>query len=51
MPQMAPLSWLTLFIYYSLVFILFNSINYYSFLYTTEKKSLSKKISKLNWKW
>nr|AXS66243.1 ATP synthase F0 subunit 8 [Tenebrionoidea sp. 2 KM-2017] len=52
MPQMAPLNWLTLMIYFILIFILFNSINYFSFLYNPASKSLSSKKSiQLNWKW
>nr|AXS65563.1 ATP synthase F0 subunit 8 [Tenebrionoidea sp. 16 KM-2017] len=51
MPQMAPLNWLTLMLYFILIFFLFNSVNYYSFLY--EKKTSSKKKSHVtfNWKW
>nr|AXS66073.1 ATP synthase F0 subunit 8 [Staphylinoidea sp. 14 KM-2017] len=52
MPQMAPMNWLTLFIFFVLVFMLFNTINYFSFLYdpqTTASIKNKKKI--INWKW
>nr|AXS65407.1 ATP synthase F0 subunit 8 [Cucujoidea sp. 18 KM-2017] len=51
MPQMAPLSWLTLFISFTLIFILFNSMNYFSFLYPIKKSSIIKNNIKINWKW
>nr|UKE80228.1 ATP synthase F0 subunit 8 [Zonitis tarasca borealis] len=52
MPQMAPLNWLTLMLYFILLFSLVNSLNFYSFLYT--KKSLITKNYlkiKTTWKW
>nr|ASL24539.1 ATP synthase F0 subunit 8 [Semanotus bifasciatus] len=51
MPQMAPLNWLTLFIYFSLVMLMFNSINYYSFLYEIKSKTSKEKKMSYNWKW
>nr|URX53283.1 ATP synthase F0 subunit 8 [Glyptotermes sp. 11 AB-2022a] len=52
MPQMMPLSWLTLFIVFSTTLILFNTMNYYSQTPLTKKKKNKKiKTSKLNWKW
>nr|UJG45517.1 ATP synthase F0 subunit 8 [Nemopoda nitidula] len=53
MPQMAPISWLSLFIMFSVTFLLFNIMNYYSFLPTSPKFNESSKISTspLNWKW
>nr|AML25909.1 ATP synthase F0 subunit 8 [Staphylinidae sp. BMNH 1274216] len=52
MPQMAPLNWLTLFIYFTMIFLLFNSLNYFSFMYANNLKiKITKKINKLNWKW
>nr|YP_003204867.1 ATP synthase F0 subunit 8 [Rhopaea magnicornis]ACO92567.1 ATP synthase F0 subunit 8 [Rhopaea magnicornis] len=51
MPQMMPLNWLILLSIFSLILLLFNSLNYYSTLYTT-KTYQSKKLSKsINWKW
>nr|YP_010620970.1 ATP synthase F0 subunit 8 [Mimosilpha disticha]WAX39340.1 ATP synthase F0 subunit 8 [Mimosilpha disticha] len=52
MPQMMPLSWLTLFIFFLIMFMLFNFINYFSHIPTkllTEKKMINIKI--MNWKW
>nr|ALO76581.1 ATP synthase F0 subunit 8 [Paromalus flavicornis] len=51
MPQMAPLSWLNLFIMFIFIYLMFNSINYFSFNYTPKKISTVKKLTKLNWKW
>nr|URX52705.1 ATP synthase F0 subunit 8 [Cryptotermes sp. 1 AB-2022a]URX52731.1 ATP synthase F0 subunit 8 [Cryptotermes sp. 1 AB-2022a] len=52
MPQMMPLSWLSLFIMFSATLILFSTLNYYAMIIktsTTEKKEITNKI--LNWKW
>nr|ALO70600.1 ATP synthase F0 subunit 8 [Gyrohypnus fracticornis] len=52
MPQMAPMNWLILFINFSIVFLMFNSMNYFSFKYPLKKyckQILSQ--TKLNWKW
>nr|YP_009379014.1 ATP synthase F0 subunit 8 [Spaniocelyphus pilosus]ARI44228.1 ATP synthase F0 subunit 8 [Spaniocelyphus pilosus] len=53
MPQMAPIGWLSLFIIFSLTFILFNMMNYYSILPSSPKtfKLDSFKSNSLNWKW
>nr|AXS66553.1 ATP synthase F0 subunit 8 [Latridiidae sp. 1 KM-2017] len=52
MPQMAPMNWLTLMMYFTLIYLIFNSINYFSFNYKNEEKSLLKKITNIsNWKW
>nr|AEP27453.1 ATP synthase F0 subunit 8 [Deporaus betulae] len=51
MPQMAPLNWLTLFIFFILVFMIFNSVNYFMFNYTPKICKISKKSIKFNWKW
>nr|ALO71103.1 ATP synthase F0 subunit 8 [Pselaphinae sp. 9 EF-2015] len=51
MPQMAPLNWLSLFITFSIIFIIFNTINYFSFKYSFKKFDSNKKINKINWKW
>nr|YP_003162723.1 ATP synthase F0 subunit 8 [Neopanorpa pulchra]ACH87048.1 ATP synthase F0 subunit 8 [Neopanorpa pulchra]AFU51391.1 ATP synthase F0 subunit 8 [Neopanorpa pulchra] len=53
MPQMAPINWLSLFIMFSIILLLFNMMNYYSF---TPKLPNSKETSNisfksLNWKW
>nr|ALO76959.1 ATP synthase F0 subunit 8 [Scraptia sp. SCR03] len=51
MPQMSPLNWLTLMIFFIMIFILFNNLNYFNFLYKNKSSSLSKKFSSYNWKW
>nr|AXS66321.1 ATP synthase F0 subunit 8 [Staphylinoidea sp. 3 KM-2017] len=52
MPQMAPMNWLTLFIFFVLIFMLFNSINYFSFLYTPSPfKAPENKKMLMSWKW
>nr|AJF48476.1 ATP synthase F0 subunit 8 [Sweltsa longistyla] len=52
MPQMAPITWLSLFIAFSLILLIFNCVNYYSFKPqspTTSSMSISQ--TPLNWKW
>nr|WLG71237.1 ATP synthase F0 subunit 8 [Rhithrodytes pantaleonii] len=52
MPQMAPMNWLILYILFSMIFLIFNFMNYYSFLIskkTNKKNFYMKKM--LNWKW
>nr|URX53257.1 ATP synthase F0 subunit 8 [Glyptotermes perparvus] len=52
MPQMMPLSWLTLFIMFSTTLILFATMNYYMHTpktQTTKYTEIKTKI--LNWKW
>nr|QHD47901.1 ATP synthase F0 subunit 8 [Niponiella limbatella] len=53
MPQMAPISWLALFIIFSLTLLLFNSLNYYAFFPCSPAIKDTQKISSssLNWKW
>nr|YP_010025562.1 ATP synthase F0 subunit 8 [Sarcophila latifrons]QOQ35861.1 ATP synthase F0 subunit 8 [Sarcophila latifrons]QTF74362.1 ATP synthase F0 subunit 8 [Sarcophila latifrons] len=53
MPQMAPIGWLSLFIMFSIAFMIFNMMNYYSFTPIMPKSSLVKSnlINSLNWKW
>nr|QVM79273.1 ATP synthase F0 subunit 8 [Niphona lateraliplagiata] len=51
MPQMAPLSWLILFIFFLISFLLFNISNYFTFNYSTKKTKLDKIFMKYNWKW
>nr|UYC28885.1 ATP synthase F0 subunit 8 [Medeopteryx sp.] len=51
MPQMAPLSWLNLFMFFITIFMLFNIMNYFSLTYKNNniKKENNKKI--ITWKW
>nr|AXS64965.1 ATP synthase F0 subunit 8 [Coleoptera sp. 6 KM-2017] len=51
MPQMAPLNWLTLMFYFIMIFMLFNSMNYFSFMYNSKTFKKDKKKINLNWKW
>nr|UQJ73489.1 ATP synthase F0 subunit 8 [Diamesa sp. 11XL] len=54
MPQMAPISWLVLFLVFSLTLILFNVLNYYCVLPKTLNASEKKNsflTAALNWKW
>nr|QNG56200.1 ATP synthase F0 subunit 8 [Pediacus taiwanensis] len=51
MPQMAPLNWLMLFFFFSFIFIMFNSLNYFSFKYKIKKIHSIKKPMNINWKW
>nr|ALO70256.1 ATP synthase F0 subunit 8 [Aleochara sp. 1 EF-2015] len=51
MPQMAPMNWLMLFLVFTLTFLLFNSMNFYSFFYTPKKLNKIKNIKLMNWKW
>nr|YP_010284536.1 ATP synthase F0 subunit 8 [Allotraeus orientalis]UKQ56279.1 ATP synthase F0 subunit 8 [Allotraeus orientalis] len=51
MPQMAPMNWLILFFFFFALFIIFNSMNFFSFLYTIKSEQMTKKKSTYNWKW
>nr|AXS65453.1 ATP synthase F0 subunit 8 [Cucujoidea sp. 30 KM-2017] len=51
MPQMAPLNWLMLFFYFLTIFITFNVMNYFSFIYKIKKSSFKSKKISYNWKW
>nr|YP_010988578.1 ATP synthase F0 subunit 8 [Pteroptyx asymmetria]WOR80722.1 ATP synthase F0 subunit 8 [Pteroptyx asymmetria] len=51
MPQMAPLSWLNLFIFFILIFMLFNVMNYFSLIYKNNNIKKENKKSIITWKW
>nr|YP_009919029.1 ATP synthase F0 subunit 8 [Norellisoma spinimanum]QMP96622.1 ATP synthase F0 subunit 8 [Norellisoma spinimanum] len=54
MPQMAPIGWLSLFIIFSITFMIFNMMNYYLFIPNMPKSILINKkqqMNSLNWKW
>nr|QWB85899.1 ATP synthase F0 subunit 8 [Aegosoma pallidum] len=51
MPQMAPLNWLTLLLYFTLIFIIFSSMNYFVFIYPSKSVSFKKNKLMLYWKW
>nr|YP_009434365.1 ATP synthase F0 subunit 8 [Athetis lepigone]ATE89009.1 ATP synthase F0 subunit 8 [Athetis lepigone]ATE89022.1 ATP synthase F0 subunit 8 [Athetis lepigone]ATE89035.1 ATP synthase F0 subunit 8 [Athetis lepigone]ATE89048.1 ATP synthase F0 subunit 8 [Athetis lepigone]ATE89061.1 ATP synthase F0 subunit 8 [Athetis lepigone] len=53
MPQMMPINWMISFLFFLLVYLIFNIMNYYIF----NKKKLNKnnnfsiKLKNFNWKW
>nr|WRO45131.1 ATP synthase F0 subunit 8 [Habronychus sp.] len=53
MPQMAPLSWLNLFIFFIMIFLMFNSLNYfyYNKSFTSKEKTIKTLKNKMSWKW
>nr|YP_009441984.1 ATP synthase F0 subunit 8 [Trypodendron signatum]AOY40205.1 ATP synthase F0 subunit 8 [Trypodendron signatum] len=51
MPQMAPLQWISLFLYFSILFILTSILGYYMFCYLPTYQLMSKKTKIINWKW
>nr|QLY90113.1 ATP synthase F0 subunit 8 [Micromorphus albipes] len=53
MPQMAPLSWLSLYIIFSSVLMMFCIMNYYMFIISPEKSASNKLKSphSFYWKW
>nr|ALO76838.1 ATP synthase F0 subunit 8 [Adoretus sp. ADO01] len=51
MPQMAPLNWLVLFIMFCSTFLVFNTLNYFSFNYPVKIKTHMPSTKKINWKW
>nr|QNG56265.1 ATP synthase F0 subunit 8 [Platisus zelandicus] len=51
MPQMGPLSWLTLFFFFISIFIMYNIMNYFSFIYPIKTFKTLKSSIKINWKW
>nr|AEP27681.1 ATP synthase F0 subunit 8 [Byctiscus populi] len=50
-PQMMPLNWLTLLMYFSMVFMLFNMMNYFCILYHPKMSHYQIKNIKYSWKW
>nr|UGW53134.1 ATP synthase F0 subunit 8 [Neocaridina denticulata sinensis] len=52
MPQMAPLFWLNLFIFFTLIYILFLILNYFISVPSTQQMTSDQQVpTKLNWKW
>nr|UXX49955.1 ATP synthase F0 subunit 8 [Chrysotus sp.] len=53
MPQMAPLSWLSLYIIFTITFIVFCILNYYVNIPMSPSHStkMMKSTNTLNWKW
>nr|AVN67594.1 ATP synthase F0 subunit 8 [Anallacta methanoides] len=53
MPQMMPLSWLTLYMFFSMTLLLFSFMNYYSYIpknYSINNNN-NKKMIQMHWKW
>nr|AVN67410.1 ATP synthase F0 subunit 8 [Eublaberus distanti] len=51
MPQMMPLSWLTLYLFFILMLLLFSFINYFSLIHTPLLFKNKIMIKSLSWKW
>nr|SPP23449.1 ATP synthase F0 subunit 8 [Graphium androcles] len=55
MPQMMPINWIMLFIFFILIFIMFNIMNYYIFSIKYNNNNIyyyMKNLKKnLSWKW
>nr|YP_009906689.1 ATP synthase F0 subunit 8 [Elaeidobius kamerunicus]QLI52332.1 ATP synthase subunit 8 [Elaeidobius kamerunicus] len=51
MPQMSPLNWLSMYMLFTLLFILSVIINYYMFLYTPKMQIKAVEKKTINWKW
>nr|QWB85622.1 ATP synthase F0 subunit 8 [Saphanus piceus] len=51
MPQMAPLNWLNLFLFFILIFFMFNINNYFMFKYNIKTFKAKKQYLFFNWKW
>nr|ARH53821.1 ATP synthase F0 subunit 8 [Elaphrus cupreus] len=52
MPQMAPMNWLLLYFMFTIIFLMFNFLNYYLYLIKNTSNNIKKNINKtLNWKW
>nr|QNE85744.1 ATP synthase F0 subunit 8 [Tomosvaryella palliditarsis] len=53
MPQMAPIGWLSLFLIFSMSYMMFNMFNYYTLVPSLSFKKLNKNMNynSMNWKW
>nr|ALO76347.1 ATP synthase F0 subunit 8 [Limnius perrisi] len=51
MPQMAPMNWLTLFLTFIMIFLMFNSMNYFMFKYQSKSYDTTTNSFFMNWKW
>nr|WGO58071.1 ATP synthase F0 subunit 8 [Rhabdoblatta omei] len=51
MPQMMPLSWLTLYLFFIMMLLIFSFINYYSFIPQSFSSSKNMSSKTLSWKW
>nr|UOR16936.1 ATP synthase F0 subunit 8 [Aplomya sp.] len=54
MPQMSPINWLSLFIIFTITFMIFSLMNYYLYTPNMPKSKLMNKNflkNSMNWKW
>nr|YP_011010605.1 ATP synthase F0 subunit 8 [Halobates robustus]WPW47272.1 ATP synthase F0 subunit 8 [Halobates robustus] len=51
MPQMAPMSWLSLMIMFIMMIIVINSMSYFNKNYKIKKSTKNMEMNKLMWKW
>nr|YP_010890846.1 ATP synthase F0 subunit 8 [Ceriagrion auranticum]WJK72283.1 ATP synthase F0 subunit 8 [Ceriagrion auranticum] len=53
MPQMAPMSWMMLFTFFTMMFIIIMTMNYYIYIPKMEKMEKEDIFSNktMNWKW
>uniref|UniRef100_A0A5H2V283 ATP synthase complex subunit 8 n=1 Tax=Trogoderma granarium TaxID=591392 RepID=A0A5H2V283_9COLE len=51
MPQMAPMNWLSLFISFSILLLMINSMNFFSTMNKSPETSTNKINKPTNWKW
>nr|YP_009512533.1 ATP synthase F0 subunit 8 [Parum colligata]AXJ93087.1 ATP synthase F0 subunit 8 [Parum colligata]WMQ52825.1 ATP synthase F0 subunit 8 [Callambulyx tatarinovii] len=52
MPQMMPINWIISLLFFILIFILFNIINYYIYFnFLTKKNNYNLKKNNFFWKW
>nr|YP_011010332.1 ATP synthase F0 subunit 8 [Metrocoris quynhi]WPW46947.1 ATP synthase F0 subunit 8 [Metrocoris quynhi] len=51
MPQMAPLSWLSLMIMFIITIIIINTLMYFNKNYMTKMENKEKNFKEMNWKW
>nr|YP_010398604.1 ATP synthase F0 subunit 8 [Dendroctonus rufipennis]UQK95002.1 ATP synthase F0 subunit 8 [Dendroctonus rufipennis] len=51
MPQMAPLSWLILYIFFSSLFLMAMILSYFNFYYMTKKNKITPVNTCIDWKW
>nr|AOY39919.1 ATP synthase F0 subunit 8 [Scolytinae sp. BMNH 1039994] len=53
MPQMAPMNWTSMYVLFSMLFLLTMIMNYFVFLYSTDNETHQKKTKSHHqtWKW
>nr|AVN67498.1 ATP synthase F0 subunit 8 [Phoetalia pallida] len=51
MPQMMPLSWLLLYLFFIIIMMMFAFINYYSFIPSPDHENKKLSHKSINWKW